>query len=79
MELVVRNEEIDERAALVVDILTAKGWTISFAESCTAGLAALVLPAFRLLPDAHAAYSLRDRYAYFRLETLVRWKIRLND
>ncbi|MER1992639.1 MAG: hypothetical protein ABS897_01325 [Eubacteriales bacterium] len=46
---------------------------------CTAGLAALVLPAFRLLPDAHAAYSLRDRYAYFSLETLVRWKIRLND
>ena len=40
MELVVRNEEIDERAALVVDILTAKDWTISFAESCTAGLAA---------------------------------------
>ncbi len=40
MELVIKNEEIDARAALIVDILTAKGWTISFAESCTAGLAA---------------------------------------
>ena len=40
MELVIKNEEMDARAALIVDILTAKGWTISFAESCTAGLAA---------------------------------------
>ena len=40
MEYVIKSEEIDARAALVVDILTAKGWTISFAESCTAGLAA---------------------------------------
>ena len=40
MQLVVKNEETDFRAALIVDILTAKGWTISFAESCTAGLAA---------------------------------------
>lgn len=40
MEYVVRPEEIDPRAALLVDILTKKGWTISFAESCTAGLAA---------------------------------------
>lgn len=40
MQYVVNNEEIDSRAALIVDILTAKGWTISFAESCTAGLAA---------------------------------------
>ena len=40
MKYVVDHEEIDARAALIVDILTAKGWTISFAESCTAGLAA---------------------------------------
>jgi nicotinamide-nucleotide amidase len=40
MEYVIKSEEIDARAALVVDILTAKVWTISFAESCTAGLAA---------------------------------------
>ena len=46
---------------------------------CAAGLAALVLPVFRLLPVARAAYGRRDRYAYFCPETLVRWKIRLND
>ena len=40
MEYMIKTEEIDERAALIVDILTAKGWTITFAESCTAGLAA---------------------------------------
>lgn len=40
MQYMINNEEIDARAALIVDILTAKGWTISFAESCTAGLAA---------------------------------------
>lgn len=40
MEYVINAEETDARAAMVVDILTAKGWTISFAESCTAGLAA---------------------------------------
>ena len=40
MEYVIKHEETDTRAALIVDILTAKGWTISFAESCTAGLAA---------------------------------------
>lgn len=40
MQYMINSEEIDARAALIVDILTAKGWTISFAESCTAGLAA---------------------------------------
>ena len=40
MQYMINSEEIDVRAALIVDILTAKGWTISFAESCTAGLAA---------------------------------------
>lgn len=40
MEYVFKPEETDARAALIVDILTQKGWTISFAESCTAGLAA---------------------------------------
>ena len=40
MEYVINREEIDARAALIVDILTEKKWTISFAESCTAGLAA---------------------------------------
>lgn len=46
---------------------------------CGAELAALVLLAFCLLPAARAAYGRRDRYAYFSPETLVRWKIRLND
>ena len=40
MEYVVKNEIIDPRAAFIVDVLAMKGWTISFAESCTAGLAA---------------------------------------
>ena len=40
MKYMINSEETDSRAALIVDILTAKGWTISFAESCTAGLAA---------------------------------------
>ena len=40
MQYMINSGEIDPRAALIVDILTAKGWTISFAESCTAGLAA---------------------------------------
>lgn len=40
MENVVKNEIIDPRAAFIVDVLAMKGWTISFAESCTAGLAA---------------------------------------
>ena len=40
MEYVYKSEQTDDRAALIVDILTRKGWTISFAESCTAGLAA---------------------------------------
>ncbi len=46
---------------------------------CTAGLAALVLLAFRLLPVVFAVYSRRDRHAHSYPETLVRWKIRLND
>ncbi len=46
---------------------------------CTAGLAALALSAFCILPAAHTAYGRRDRHAYFCPETLVRWKIRLND
>lgn len=40
MEYVSRQGETDDRAALIVDLLARKGWTISFAESCTAGLAA---------------------------------------
>ena len=40
MKYMINSEETDSRAALIVDILTAKGWTISFAESCPAGLAA---------------------------------------
>ena len=45
----------------------------------TSGLSALVLLAFRLLLVAHAIYGHGDRHAYFCPETLVRWKIRLND
>ena len=40
MEYLVKNEEVDPRAAFIVDFLAVRGWTISFAESCTAGLAA---------------------------------------
>ena len=36
----IADKEVDKRASLVVDLLTNKGWTISFAESCTAGFAA---------------------------------------
>ncbi len=46
---------------------------------CAAGLAVLIPAVFRLRPVAHAAYGRRDRYAVFCPETLVRWKIRLND
>ncbi len=46
---------------------------------CAAGFAALVLQAFRLLPVMRAVYGLQDRDAHFCPETLVRWKIRLND
>ncbi len=46
---------------------------------CTAGLALLILPAFRLIPDAYTAYGQRERRACFCPETLVRWKIRLDD
>ena len=46
---------------------------------CATGLTAPVLAAFRLLPDARTAYGQRDRYACFCSETLVTWKIRLND
>ncbi|MER2055531.1 MAG: hypothetical protein ABTB30_09635 [Clostridia bacterium] len=45
----------------------------------TTGLAALILPAFRLLQVAPIAYERQDRQAYFCPETLVRWKIRLNN
>ena len=40
MEYLVKNEIVDPPAAFIVDLLTKRGWTISFAESCTAGLAA---------------------------------------
>ena len=46
---------------------------------CTAGLAALILLVFHLLPVVNGTYGRRNRYAYFCPETLVRWKIRLND
>ncbi len=46
---------------------------------CAAGLAALVLPVFRILPASRPAYGRRGRNAFFCPETLVRWKIRLND
>ncbi|MER2183418.1 MAG: hypothetical protein ABTA22_07825, partial [Clostridia bacterium] len=45
----------------------------------TTGLAVLILPAFRLLQVAPVAYERQDRQAYFCPETLVRWKIRLNN
>ncbi|MDO5132447.1 MAG: CinA family protein [Eubacteriales bacterium] len=40
MEYLVKNGDVDPRAAFIVDTLTRRGWKISFAESCTAGLAA---------------------------------------
>ena len=45
----------------------------------TIGLAALILPAFFSLPAVYTAFGRRDRYACFGPETLVSWKIRLND
>ncbi len=46
---------------------------------CTAGLVLLVLLAFRLLLAAHSEYGQGDGHARFCPETLVRWKIRIND
>ncbi len=46
---------------------------------CAAGLAVPVLQAFRLLPVMHTAFGRQGRRAYLGPETLVRWKIRLNN
>lgn len=57
----IADKEIDERASLVVDLLANKGWTISFAESCTAGLAAAHLvdvpSASNVLESSFITYS----------------------
>jgi len=45
----------------------------------TIGLAALMLTAVFSLQAAHAACGRQDRYACDCPETLVSWKIRLND
>ncbi len=43
------------------------------------GLAVLLLPFFRRLLAVHTANGQRNQYVCFCPETLVRWKIRLND
>lgn len=57
----IADKEVDERASLVVDLLANKGWTISFAESCTAGLAAAHLvdvpSASNVLESSFITYS----------------------
>lgn len=40
MKYLAAKEDIDAHAVYVVEALAERGWTISFAESCTAGLAA---------------------------------------
>lgn len=68
MEYVIKAEEVDARAALIVDILTAKGWTITFAESCTAGLAAAHLvdipSASNVFNASFATYSNESKVKY---------------
>lgn len=57
----IADKEVDKRASLVVDLLANKGWTISFAESCTAGLAAAHLvdvpSASNILESSFVTYS----------------------
>ena len=76
MEYVINQEEIDARAALIVDILTARGWTISFAESCTAGLAAAHLvdipSASNVFHSSFVTYSneAKEKYLGVSAETI---------
>ena len=77
MEYVINQEEIDARAALIVDILTARGWTISFAESCTAGLAAAHLvdipSASNVFNSSFVTYSneAKEKYLGVSAETIA--------
>ena len=77
MEYVINQEEIDARAALIVDILTARGWTISFAESCTAGLAAAHLvdipSASNVFHSSFVTYSneAKEKYLGVSAETIA--------
>ena len=77
MEYVINREEIDARAALIVDILTARGWTISFAESCTAGLAAAHLvdipSASNVFNSSFVTYSneAKEKYLGVSAETIA--------
>ena len=77
MEYVINQEEIDARAALIVDILTEKKWTISFAESCTAGLAAAHLvdipSASNVFNSSFVTYSneAKEKYLGVSAETIA--------
>lgn len=77
MEYVINPEEIDARAALIVDILTSRGWTISFAESCTAGLAAAHLvdipSASNVFNSSFVTYSneAKEKYLGVSAETIA--------
>lgn len=77
MEYVINREEIDARAALIVDILTEKKWTISFAESCTAGLAAAHLvdipSASNVFNSSFVTYSneAKEKYLGVSAETIA--------
>ena len=77
MEYVINREESDARAALIVDILTEKKWTISFAESCTAGLAAAHLvdipSASNVFNSSFVTYSneAKEKYLGVSAETIA--------
>lgn len=77
MQYTINSEETDARAAMIVDILTAKKWTISFAESCTAGLAAAHLvdipSASNVFNASFVTYSneAKVRYLGVKEETIV--------
>ncbi len=55
------NENFDPVAARVVEKLAEKGWTLTFAESCTGGLAASVLVdvpgASRVFRESYVTYA----------------------
>ena len=63
-----KNGGVDPKAAFVVEHLAQRGWTISFAESCTAGLAAARLvdvpSASRVFNASFVTYSNEAKVKY---------------
>lgn len=68
MEYTVKTDGVDPRAAFIVDTLALRGWTISFAESCTAGLAAA-----RLVDVPSASSVFNASFVTYSNEAKVRY------